>query len=77
MNMQTRTGQNILELLRAAFADSGKSLKRVSVESNVPFASVHRCMTGDSDVLTETASKMLTAMGMEIVIRPVRRKRKA
>lgn len=66
-----------LDALRKAFVDSGLSIKRWSIQSGVPYASVHSVANGERDATATTMSKLATALGFELVLRPIRRKGKA
>lgn len=50
----------------AAFRDSGMSIKELSERSGVGYASAHRFVTGDGDVITKTASKIARVLGLEM-----------
>lgn len=65
------------QALRQAFADSGKSIKRLSVESGIAYASCHGLICGTRDLHVSTADKLAAALGFRLVLRPIRRKRKA
>lgn len=77
-NTQTRQiDSSTAETLRRAFIDSGLSIKRWSVQAGTPYATTHAIACGSRDVLTATADKLAGALGMKLVLEPVRRERRA
>ena len=76
--MSTRNDPDnpMANMIRAAFRESGMSIKTLSVKAQVPYATVHGFVSGVRDVALSSASKMAETLGLEL--RPVRRgKRKA
>ena len=75
MSMSTRQNTGAMaDLIRQTFADSGMSLKRLSVRSGVPYACVHGFFTGKRDPALSTIQKWADELGLEFVLK--RRKRK-
>jgi hypothetical protein len=52
--------------LRAAIGDSGKTLYRISKDSGVPYASLHRFMAGKRAVSLEALELLCDFLGLEL-----------
>lgn len=76
-NGKQKGDSSTAEALQQAFIDSGLSIKRWSVVSGVAYASVHGFVCGSRDLHLSTADKLAGALGLKLVLRPIRRKRKA
>ena len=63
------------DTIKRAFRVSGLSMKRLSVQSDTRYASVHGFFTGERDPALSTIDRWCKVLGLEL--RPVRRGRKA
>lgn len=62
----------LLEQLRRAYKESGLSLRRVSIQSEVPYASVHGIfMETRNDITLRNAARICEVLGLEFS--PMRR----
>ena len=74
--MKSNPESEMGKILREAFRASGLSVRALSIQSGVYYASVHATMNGTRDPSLSTVSKLSAVLGLEL--RPVRRgKRKA
>lgn len=56
----------LVEALKAAIRESGKSQYAIAKESGVALAIVNRFMTGDRDLRLATAAKLCEVLGLEL-----------
>lgn len=70
----TRKAEDMAELIRRAFRQSGMSLKRLSDLSRTRYASVHAFFTADRDPQLSTIERWCDVLGLEL--RAAKRKRK-
>ncbi len=62
-----RRADTVSEALRRAIRDSGLSLYRVSKDTGVPYAVVHRFVAHGRPVALRTFDKLCAYMGMRLV----------
>jgi len=67
-------GNELRNVLHRQFRASGLSMKRLSVQANVPYAAVHGAIRGTSDPKLSTVAKLCTVLGLELT--PTKRVRK-
>lgn len=65
--MKAKRGDNMAEILRRAFRESGMSLKRLSDESGTRYASVHAFFTAERDPQLSTIEKWCRVLGLRLV----------
>ncbi len=68
------TTQDPAETVRRAFRESGMSIKRLADSSRTPYSGVHRFINVDADVRTSTLKRLAEALGLELVVRPKRKR---
>lgn len=74
--MKAATGRSkVADEIRKVLIASDKSRYAVSQESGVDQAALHRFVNG-ADLRIGSLEKVAQALGLEIVVRPVREKRK-
>lgn len=57
----------LLEQLRRTYAESELSLRQLSIQSEVPYASVHAAFTGKrDDISLRTTAKLCKVLGLEL-----------
>ena len=61
------------ETIRAAFRESGLSMKRLTIEADVPYAATHGFFAGSRDCTLTTAEKWCDVLGLELVQRAKRK----
>ena len=69
--MRAKQSNNMVEILRQAFRESGMSLKRLSDLSGTRYASVHAFFTAERDPQLSTIEQWCQVLGLEL--RPVLR----
>ncbi len=72
----TMPGMEILEAIRDAIETSGKSRYQLARESGVAESVLSRLMSGERGMSIGTVERMAEALGLDIVVRPQRRRRK-
>ena len=65
--MRAKRGENMAEILRRAFRESGMSLKRLSDLSGTRYASVHAFFTAERDPQLSTIEKWSSVLGLRLV----------
>lgn len=76
--MRVYLGMTIIEQLRELIDANGTSRNRIAVESGVSGAVISRLMSGERpDLMTATAERIAAAIGMELIIRPTGRGKRA
>jgi len=63
----------ILDRLRQAIRESGKTRYRLAEDSGIAESALSRLMSGERGLSIETADKLAETLGLEIIIRPVKR----
>ncbi len=66
--------QDPAEAVRRAFRQSGMSIKRLAESSDTPYSGAHRFINVDADVRTSTLARLAEALGLELVVRPKRKR---
>ena len=69
-------GMEILDAIRDAIEASGKSRYQLARESGVAESVLSRLISGERGMSVGTVERMADALGLEIVVRPKRRRRK-
>jgi len=69
LGMKTNPDNELGNVIRAAFRASGLSIKRLAVESGVPYASAHGFLSGRCDVALGTAARLCKVLGLQLTIR--------
>lgn len=64
--MKANPDNSLANDLRAAFRESGWSIKRLADESGVPYSSCHGFAAGTKDVSTGVASRLCEALGLRL-----------
>ena len=64
--MAKRKPQTVTDQLRHAIADSGVTLYRVSKDSGVSYAAIHRFMAGTHDLKLGTVDKLAAYLGLKL-----------
>ena len=64
----------IIEQIRRAVEASGKSRYSIAKESGVAESQLSRLMSGERGLSVETVERLADCLGLEILIRPRRRK---
>ncbi len=72
----TMPGMEILDAIRDAIEASGKSRYQLARESGVAESVLSRLISGERGMSVGTVERMADALGLEIVVRPKRRRRK-
>ena len=65
--MKVKRGDNMAEILRRAFRESGLSMKRLSDESGTRYASVHAFFTAERDPQLSTIERWSRVLGLRMV----------
>ena len=65
----------LARMVRQAIKRSGMTRFELSRRSGVPYAAVHGFVSGERDATLTTASRLLEALGLHVVLAPKRRKR--
>jgi hypothetical protein len=66
----------ILDEIRRAIEASDKTRYRLSLETRIPQSQLSRLMTGEKGLSFEALERLAEALGIEIVIRPRKTRRK-
>jgi len=74
MGMKTNPDNELGNVIRAAFHRSKLSIRRVSVESGVPYASAHGFLSGRCDVALGTAARICSVLGLRLTADKRKRK---
>ena len=69
VGMQTNPDNELGNVIRAAFRTSGLSIKRLAVQSGVPYASAHGFLSGRCDVALGTAARLCKVLGLQLMTR--------
>jgi len=67
--MKSNPDNELANMIRAAFRDTGWSIKRLSDKSGVPYATCHGFATGTRDVATGVASRLCNVLGLGLAAR--------
>ncbi len=65
---------DLLDELKAAIRDSAKTRYRLAQETGVAESALSRLMSGQRGLSIEAAEKLAGALGMEIILRPAKRR---
>lgn len=65
--MKANPDNDLANTIRAAFRESGWSIKRLAGESGVPYSSCHGFAVGTRDVSTGVASRLCKALGLRLI----------
>ena len=57
---------DLIGLLRAAFRDSGMSMKALADAAGTPYANVHAFIVGGGDIRLATAGKLCKVLGLTL-----------
>jgi len=68
-------GVETLDAIRDSIEASGKSRYQLARESGVAESVLSRLMSGERGVSVRTAERIADALGLEIVVRPKRRRK--
>jgi plasmid maintenance system antidote protein VapI len=58
--------KTVSEVLRKAIKDSGETIYKVAKDSGVPYATVHRFLTGKRTVNIATVDKLCAYLGLRL-----------
>jgi len=64
--MKANPDNSLANDIRAAFRESGWSIRRLAIESGVPYSSCHGFAVGTKDVSTGVASRLCEALGLRL-----------
>ncbi|UCC31268.1 MAG: helix-turn-helix transcriptional regulator [Phycisphaerales bacterium] len=64
--MRTQPKNDLADLIRARFRESGLSIKQLAERAGVPYASVHGFTVGTRDPVLSTVSKLCKVLGLEL-----------
>lgn len=67
---------DLLDALRKAIETSGKTRYRISQDTDVAQSQLSRLMSGERGLQIDTVERLAKYLGLEIVIRPKRRRGK-
>jgi transcriptional regulator with XRE-family HTH domain len=67
----------VSEAMRAAIQRSGQSAYRIAKGAGVSASQLSRLASGEREVSLATLERLADYLGLELVLRPARRKRKA
>jgi len=70
--MKSNPNNELAGVILAAFKASGLSVKRLAVESGVPYASAHGFIAGQRDVALGTAARLCKTLGLQLTARKAR-----
>jgi transcriptional regulator with XRE-family HTH domain len=70
--MSKKKPASLSDSLRAALRESGQTLYRISKESGVPYATLHRFMAGKRAVSMEALQLLCAYLGLELSPRSLR-----
>ena len=65
----------ILDQIRRAIATSGKTEYRIAKEAGIAQSQLSRLGSGERSLTVETVEKLADCLGLEIIIRPKRRRK--
>ena len=65
--MRSNPDNELADVLRAACRESGLSLKKLSDQSGVPYASLHAFMKGQRDIALGTAARLCKVLRLRLV----------
>ena len=57
----------VSETLRRAIRDSGRTLYRVAKDSGIPYATLHRFMSGERSISLRALDKLSAYLGLQLV----------
>lgn len=66
----------LLDAIREAIESSGKTRYRIAKEAGIAQSQLSRLMSGETGLSVESVEKLAGHLGLEIIIRPKRRRRK-
>jgi len=66
LDVKANPDNELANAIRAAFQESGWSIKRLAEESGVPYSSCHGFAVGTRDVSTGVASRLCRALGLQV-----------
>ena len=69
--IRTEKGHPMTRNRHTAARRSGLSIRQMSMQADIPFATVHRFVADDCELTLKTAAKLVTLPGLEL--RPIRR----
>lgn len=69
VGMKSNPNNELANVILAAFKASGLSVKRLAVESGVPYAGAHGFMAGQRDIALGTAARLCKALGLRLTAR--------
>lgn len=64
----------VLDALKRAIDRSGESRRQIAIRANVSESALCRLMAGERGLSIEGAEALAAALGLEIVIKPAKRK---
>lgn len=67
----------LMQALRTAIESSNKSRYQIAKESGVNLSHLQRAMNGETGLSIASVERLAEVLGLEIIIRPKSRKRKA
>ncbi|MFH1109469.1 MAG: hypothetical protein V1790_09775 [Planctomycetota bacterium] len=67
--MKSNPDNELAGVILAAFKVSGLSVKRLAVESGVPYASAHGFIAGQRDITLGTAARLCKVLGLRLTTR--------
>ena len=67
--MKSNPNNELADVILAAFKASGLSVKRLAVESGVPYASAHGFIAGQRDIALGTAARLCKVLGLQLTAR--------
>ena len=65
----------MLEQIRSAIETSGKTRYRIAKEAGIAQSQLSRLVSGERGLTMETAEKLAGSLGLEIIVRPKRRRK--
>lgn len=75
ISLEGMAAQDPAEEVRRKFRTSGMSIKQLAESSGTPYSGVHRFLNLDADVRTSTLRRLAEALGLELMVRPKRKRR--
>jgi plasmid maintenance system antidote protein VapI len=67
--MKSNPDNELADVILAAFKASGLSVKRLAIESGVPYASAHGFIAGQRDIALGTAARLCKVLGLQLTAR--------
>lgn len=64
---KTYKGQRLIEALRDAITDSGRTRYAIAKEADVPFSALNRFVAKERDLQLKTAAAVAEVLGLELV----------